>query len=465
MMRSESRGVGWSRPGLGICLMLCGAAWGASVLAQTRPAVRTAEQRGRVAPPPGLWRQSDRRPVVNRAAAEAQGIARFESRRLVLYTDIPREQAEPLLGLMDQAYDAWVALCGELPPDRERTEFQMTGYVMADQRRFRTAGLLPDSLPSFEHGRHRGQEFWMNDQGSDYYRAHLLLHEGTHCFTTAVDRDLTRSVWLFEGIAEYFATHRISREGHSEFRVWPKERAAFPLLGRIRLLEEHRSRSETLSMVEVARQSPEGYDQPDAYAWAWALVYFLAELPETRESFREIIQGVVRGESHGPLDGLLADARRQRLWRWYVADLCHGYDLTRALPLEKDFDEGEELGREISITANRGWQGMGVRMKGGRSYRVSAQGRVTLATQPRDWTSEPAGISIRYHAGLPLGRLVGRFWPADTGLTEELETFSVGSQLVYRPSEDGILFLRVNDFWNELDDNSGEYRVSITLQE
>jgi hypothetical protein len=396
---------------------------------------------------------------------EAQGIARFESRRLVLYSDIPRAQAEPLPALMDRAYDAWVAYCGELPPDRERTEFQMTGYLMADQERFRAAGLLPDNLPSFEHGRHRGQEFWMNDQGSDYYRAHLLLHEGTHCFTTAVDRDLTRSVWFFEGIAEYFATHRVPREGHPVFGVWPEDRAAFPLLGRLKLLEEHRSRSETLSMLEVARQSPEGYDQPDAYAWAWALVHFLAELPETRDSFREIVQGVVRGESHAPLDRLLGDARRQRLWRWYVADLCHGYDLTRALPSATDFDVGEESAQEISILANRGWQTTGVRLQGGRAYRISAKGRVELASQPRAWISEPAGVSIRYHAGLPLGRLVGRFWPTDPDSTADDETVSIGTQGVYRPTETGVLFLRVNDFWNELSDNTGEYTVSVTREE
>lgn len=435
-----------------------------AVYAQPLPSVRTADHRGRT-PPAGLWRQSDRRPVVNRAAALAQGIARFESRRLILYTDIPRRQAESLPALMDRAYEAWVSYCGELPPDRERTDFQMTGYLMANQERFRVAGLLPDNLPEFEHGRHRGQEFWMNDQGSDYYRAHLLLHEGTHCFTTAVDRDLTRSVWFFEGIAEYFATHRVVPQERTVFGVWPDQRTAFPLLGRIKLLEEHRARSETLSMLEVARQSPDGYNQPDAYAWAWALVHFLAELPETREDFRQIVQGVVRGDSHAALERLLGDERRQQLWQWYVADLCHGYDLARALPSGDDFDVEETLSADISIAANRGWQSTRVRLQGGQSYRISAKGRVELASQPRPWVSEPVGVSIRYHAGLPLGRLIGRYWPTDPGSSRDLATVSIGDQGVYRPSEDGVLFLRVNDFWNELSDNTGEYTVTVERDE
>lgn len=301
----------------------------------------------------------------------------------------------------------------------------------------------------------------MNDQGSDYYRAHLMLHEGTHCFTTAVDRDLTRSVWFFEGIAEYFATHRVPREGPPVFCVWPDQRTSFPLLGRIKLLEEHRTRAETLSMLQVARQSPDGYDRPDAYAWAWALVYFLAECPENRDSFRQIVQGVVRGESHATLDQLLSDERRQRLWRWYVADLCHGYDLGRSLPSVKNLELRQELGQDVSVVADRGWQSTGVLLQAGQAYRISARGQVELASQPRPWISEPTGVSIRYHAGLPLGRLIGRFWPIDSGSKSELETISIGEEQIYIPTEDGMLFLRVNDFWSELSDNSGEYTVTV----
>ncbi|MFN9370546.1 MAG: DUF1570 domain-containing protein [Planctomycetaceae bacterium] len=455
----------WRRLCTWIGVIVCGALLPPAIHAQPRPAARSTDRQASPPRPSGLLRQSDRRLLVDRAAVQAQGIARYESRRLILYTDIPRERAESLPKLMDRAYDAWISYCGELPPDRERSEFQMTGYLMSDHDRFRAAGLLPDNLPDFEHGRHRGQEFWMNDQGSDYYRAHLMLHEGTHCFTTAVDRDLTRSVWFFEGIAEYFATHRYPNEGPPVFGVWPDQRTAFPLLGRIKLLEEHRARADTLSMVQVARQPPEVYDRPHAYAWAWALVHFLAEFPETRDSFRQTVQRVVRGESHAPLDQLLSDERRQRLWRWYIADLCHGYELGRSLPSSKDFELMHELGQEVSVRADRGWQSIGVRLQAGQTYRISARGRVELASEPRPWISEPAGVSIRYHAGLPLGRLIGRYWPMDSGSMQDSETISIGEKEIYSPSEDGVLFVRVNDFWNELGDNRGEYAVTVNRDE
>ena len=452
-------------------------AWNQSARAQVPPGrtkslpERSPVTRSRPAKPePGRGaaeqrRQSDRRTPVQGAAVAAQGIVRLESKRLVLYTDLPRDDATHLPALMDHAYDAWVAYCGELPPDREQTEFQMTGYLMADQERFRAAGLLPDNLPGFEHGRHRGQEFWMNDQPSAYYREHLLLHEGTHCFTTAVDRDLTRSVWFFEGIAEHFATHRTPAEGPPQFGIWPDQRSAFPHLGRIKILEEQRARGEVLSALAVTRQTPERFDHPDAYAWSWALVHFLAKSPETRESFQDLVQRVVRGESHEPLLRLLDDPRRQRVWQWFVADLCHGYDLERAWPQFREKPDDATDGVSCSIRADRGWQSSGISLQAGKSYRVSARGQVELARQPKPWVSEPAGVSIRYHAGLPLGRLVGRFWPADSTRPAEMTVISLGDSARYTPPADGILFLRVNEFWNELADNQGDYTVTIAPEE
>ena len=189
-----------------------------------------------VRPRTGLLRKSDRRPPHDTQRYGRLGISRHDSRRLILYTDIPAQQAEHLPKLMDAAFDAWEAYFGPLPPDREGTDFQLTGCLMADQALFREAGLLPQDLPSFDHGRHRGQEFWMNDQPSDYYRAHLLLHEGTHCFTTCVEHGLQSQVWFIEGIAEHFATHRLGEKGGPQFRVLPESRGAYPNLGRIRLL-------------------------------------------------------------------------------------------------------------------------------------------------------------------------------------------------------------------------------------
>ena len=99
-------------------------------------------------------------------------------------------------------------------------------------------------------------------------------------------------------------------------------------------------------------------------------------------------------------------------WQLLARDLVAGTDFKRVAirfhqsrPLPAD-------GRSSVVAADRGWQSTGVRLRAGQTYQLTATGRFTLADKPRPWVSEPDGVSIRYHAGLPLGRRpVGGIWP------------------------------------------------------
>ncbi len=55
-------------------------------------------------------------------------------------------------------------------------------FVMQDREQFAALGLMPAERPEFVNGYANGWEFWLVEQPSDYYRRHLLLHEGTHAF-------------------------------------------------------------------------------------------------------------------------------------------------------------------------------------------------------------------------------------------------------------------------------------------
>lgn len=94
---------------------------------------------------------------------------------------------------------------------------------MKEADRFRAANMLRDDVPAFEHGRHIGLEFWMNEQEFDYYREHLLLHEATHCFLTAVPGmtfpcgttrewpsclDVIERMWMGKGRLQFFLIPR-----------------------------------------------------------------------------------------------------------------------------------------------------------------------------------------------------------------------------------------------------------------
>ena len=85
--------------------------------------------------------------------------------------------------------------------------WRMTGFLMKDKARFAERGLLPGDLPPFAHGYSRGRNLWLYEQPSDYYRRHLLLHEGTHGFMNTILGGCGPP-WYMEGMAELLGTHR-----------------------------------------------------------------------------------------------------------------------------------------------------------------------------------------------------------------------------------------------------------------
>lgn len=427
-----------------------------------------ASPQGRELPAPGtLLRLSDRRPAVDPAPLRQRGIRRHAGRRLVLWTDVTDPAVAELPGLADAAYDALVTRLGELPPTREGDDFQVTGYLMKDQMLFRELKLLPDDLARFNHGRNRGYEFWLNEQPTPYYRAHLLLHEFTHCYTTVVRHGLLQTGWYMEGIAELFATHAREAEGEPwQFAVWPAHRSQFPGLGRIKLIEEARRAGTPLSLTQVMEQPYERFLEPEAYAWSWALCRFLSGHPRHGEEFLAASRAVTSGDTDTRLRQLLNNPALAREWEWFARDLCHGYDFTRAAVMPPETapsaDESESPDRDppaMVITADRGWQVTGLTLQADVPLLLEAKGEFQLQPGPKPWISSPAGVSIRYHAGRPLGRLIGRIWPTDP-TTPTPDDIDIGSRGKIVPKVNGWLYLRLNDAWDELADNAGEVRVS-----
>jgi hypothetical protein len=399
------------------------------------------------------------------------GIQRYESKRLVLYTDIDPELARPLPGLMDQAYAAWEEYFGPLPPDSAGTEFQMVGHIMSDRALFHEAGILTDDIRIHLEGVFRKQVFWMNDQPIDYVRRHLMVHEGTHCYMVAFPNPTNRFVWYMEGMADLFRTHVTDAAGHTRFRVFPTDRDNFPGLGRTPLIEKEVHKTGPRRVEDVSGLLANDFLNYDAYSWSWALCAFLDGHPKYRDRFRKIGEVVV-GRSHAPLDLrqiYMSDwTELAEEWLVFAGNVCYGYDIERTT---LDFRPGQSLASagdriDVEIAANRGWQSSGVLVEPGQTYRIAATGKCVLATAPRPWESEPQGISFRYHAGQPLGKLVATIRsPAlseTSPYTTMLHVVPIGRELQFAPQVAGTLYFRINDFWNELGDNSGSYSVVIS---
>jgi len=417
--------------------------------------------------PQPIFRKSDVRPRRDDAKLAQLGIRAFESKRLKLYTDIDPKLAAKLPPLIDAAYVAYEAYFGKLPPNRERTDFQVTGYLMADKGRFRDAGLIPGNLRPFVNGRHRGAEFWMNEQKYDYYRSHLVIHESTHCFMEAIAGERYYEglpAWYWEGMAELFGTHQTDKQGKVHFRVMPDDREKFAGLGRVTLVREAVEAGKRKSIGGVSQLRGGDFIGNDAYAWSWALCKFLDTHPAYQKRFREfgrLLTGS-RFKQAWRKFGIDLQGPLMAEWTLFVNDLQYGYDIERAAI---DFHVGKPIAgdaaqNKANIRADRGWQSATLRVEKGTQYVITASGQFTLAQQPKPWVSEANGISFDYFGGRPLGLLLAAIHPDGQ---EMLPEFAVGRQYEFVAPASGTLYFRVNDSWSLLADNTGMVTVGIQL--
>lgn len=416
-----------------------------------------------------IYRPDDTRMQPDESKLKALGIHKYESRRLVLYSDIDPEIAKTLPQIIDQAYKSMVDYFGPLPPARTGAEFQVTGYLIKDRDRFVAAGLVPINLPFFSHGQHRGQEFWMYEQEFDYYRRHLLVHEVTHCFML-IEPGLHPPMWYLEGMAELFATHR-TREDEIEFSVMPEQAKAYIGLSRIEMIQEELAAGRVLNIDQVTNISQADFaaSRSIPYAWSWAVCKFLDSHPRYQARFRELGQHLV-GKEFFRLAGTSFESDKNLLaaeWEQFARGIEYGWDFeANAFEMNETDPVAFTNSLSIEINANRSWQSAAGIVEAGVPYTITASGTVDLAIDPKPWTSEPQGISIRYASGRPLGRLLVGVLAEDqnqVGLIETpFEVHDCGKGDVIRFANRGHLMFCVNDFGSERNDNRGAYQVKIS---
>lgn len=448
---------------LSLCMFLASfallTALGPSRAALAQPAVATP--------------RAPKRAAIDEETVRAAGISQHRGERLTLYTDLRDADAcEALVRLFDAAYPQWCRYFNVA--EQVKPAWHVTAHLMLDREKFRTAGLLPDELPDFAHGYTLHDRFWLDEQPSEYYRRHLLLHEGTHSFM------FTRlgscgPAWYMEGTAELLATHRLDDTGLT-LAYFPQSREEVPMLGRIKLVRDDVNAGRVPRRHELLNLSPR---ENSGYAWAWAWATFLDSHPRYRERFRALIPHVrdedfnARFEAsyRGELDDIDIE------WEGFARELDYGRDLART-PVMLDTgkmltEPGKPIEKKtitVSIATDRGWQSTGVMVVPGVSYRLRAQGRYQLVAGPPVWWSEPGGVTIRYHRGMPLGMLQAAIAPdlENPGGSERIEPVGlhlpipVGLEASITTTLAGTLYLRVNDSPAELSDNEGTVEVEIT---
>lgn len=402
-------------------------------------------------------------PAVDEDRVRAAGIRKVEGKHLTLYTDVPKSDAvDRLPDVFDQAYPQWCDYFA-VPAFRDQP-WHVNGCLIGDKERFRAAGLLPDGLPPFLHGFAIGDWLWLYEQGSDYYRRHLLLHEGTHAFMNAA-LGSCGPPWYMEGMAELLATHQVA-DGRVALGYLPVDRDEVPGWGRVRMVRDAVADHRLLTIDDVLRYGARAHVQNEPYGWCWAAAAFLGGHPRYRERFRRLPEIVRSPDFNRLVTERYADdwPRLAEEWEVFAANLEYGYDLAR---MAIDFRPGRPLpasGATVTIAADRGWQSAGVQLEAGKTYRLHAEGRYQVANDPKPWISEPGGVTIRYVNGRPLGTLLAAVHPEPydpLARSALVSPVAVGAEARLAPTTTGTLYLRVNDSPAELADNAGTLSVRV----
>jgi hypothetical protein len=396
-------------------------------------------------------------------AAQPPGIRKLSSEHLTLLTDLPAgEDVDALPGYFDQAFPQWCAYFGL--DANQQSKWHVRGCLMRSRDRFRAAELLPADLPAFHTGFARGDQLWLDEQASEYYRRHLLLHEGTH----ALMHTLVGSVgpaWFAEGTAELLATHELEGD-RLKLGVFPADRREVPKWGRIEIVQTGFTDRRAWTPAKLLAWDGSATRESDMYGWCWALAAFLDGHPRYRERFRSLPRHVTEADFNTHVRRVFADdwSELNEAWQLFVANLDYGYDFER---MEIEFRPGQELADHsalVEVAADRGWQSSGVAVEAGKTYRLKAKGRYQLAAGAKPWTCEPGGITLHYNHGQPLGILLAAV-RADQrkpeGTSGLIKPRVIGLENTLTPTESGTLYFRINDSAGSLSDNQGKLEVEV----
>jgi hypothetical protein len=275
-----------------------------------------------------------------------------------------------------------------------------------------------------------------------------------------------------EGMAEFLATH--AWDGTQlQLRQMPKMKEDVPFWGRIKIIKDQVVEQKGLMIQEIMNFGSDAQLRVDAYAWSWAACSFLDTHPAFQKTFREHRKNIGDSSPEFSLDLVKAygdqwfQVRQQ--WQVFVMNMEYGFDIARESIDVVEVRPLELAAAVITVRADRGWQSTGLRVTAGMKLAIAATGRFVIhredsTEQPQGvpWESEAGGITIRYHRGQPLGKLlIALDEPQQLGETGLANYGAVGEGGDFMIPSNGVLYFRVNDSPAELAANEGALQVTL----
>jgi hypothetical protein len=391
------------------------------------------------------------------------GIRRIPGKHVTLYTDLPRgAEVDGLPKIFDAAFGQWCRYFGRDPA--KLAAWHMNGFVMKEKAKFQANGMLLGDLPDFPNGYSRGNEFWLYEQKSDYYRRHLFLHEGTHGFMFHVFGSCGPP-WYMEGMAELLGTHKLAAD-KLQLLHFPQNREEVPYLGRIKLVKDDVARGKTMTLDQIMAFDGRAHRRTEAYAWCWAATVFLSSHPAYRDRFASLYELLPAKDFNRRVRATYAaDWNKLAIeWREFAETIEYGHDIPRTVIEFGSSEPVPAAGKITKLRTDAGWQNSGFKLEAGQTYRIRGKGRFQIAGSDPLWSAEPGGVTIRYWRGRPLGMLLGAVI-TDKGLTDKsgslAKSFPIGLDHTLTAKHSGTLYLKVNDSPAELADNTGTLQVHV----
>lgn len=265
-------------------------------------------------------------------------------------------------------------------------------------------------------------------------------HEAVHAYCSQTFGS-TGPTWYSEGMAEMGQYWREEEKG---VLIHPG-------------VLEYLQNSEPKSLVSIVDLTQVTGDSWQNYAWRWGLCHLLANNPNYAPRFRPLGLAMLTGQPatfeqvYGPMAAEISFE-----YLFFMEHICQGYraDLA-AWDWKKKFTPSNTSTRlfTANVQANRGWQPTGLTVESGKTYdyvvtggesKLEAKGEEITADGLADGKGRLMGIVMKdFKLGKP---------------------FPLGVRGALNSSEEGNLYLRVQDDWSSLGDNSGRLTVKLRLQ-
>lgn len=416
------------------------------------------------------------------AVDDTPGPKDFRSPNFLLHTDLPKDEAEELLKRLETMLTLISKYWGR--PNKQVIEC----FVVRDLAAWPPGVFPPEGRAKIEEGagvtitQTRGLSdgrttvltaakatvFAVADRGTPQ-------HEAVHAYC-GQNFGRTGPVWYSEGMAEM---GQYWKAGESRVNCDPEA---------VKFIRN----SEPKTLNAIVNASEITGDSWQNYCWRWALCHLLANNPNYYDRFRPLGLGILMDKRDATFESVYGAMAKEISFE-YLFFLQHfdlGYEVTlTAWDWKTKFRRASgSTTVTCTIEANRGWQASRLLVKAGDEYELTVDGTWKLSAGGPDLnafgdeapeakpkkesnvsksaraakspTTEPLEGVVPYKSDFKPGQLVGVLFN-DYELSEP---FGIPADGHFTAPGDGQLFLRCEDAWNQLADNTGKVNVKIKLK-